>query len=70
MKFPKFIDIQYVRFLLCFCCRKKKNDRFKRLNKLIKLGSDEISTELDLSRFVRRIRSYGIALYYLTSKKN
>ena len=69
MKFPKYIDLEYVHFFLCFCCYKKKHERFRKIHELIELGSDEISSELDLSRFVRRLRSYGIALYYLTAKK-
>ena len=32
-------------------------------------ASHEISNELDIVRLVRRLRSYGIALYYLTSQR-
>jgi hypothetical protein len=69
MKFPTFIDLQYLRFFLCCCCFKDKNSRFVSLKALIHNGSDEITAELDLSRFVRRLRSYSIALHFLISKK-
>jgi len=69
IKVPKFIDVHYLRFILCNSCFKEKNDRFRRLKALVQNGSEEISTEMDISRFVRRVRAYGIALYYLTTKK-
>ena len=68
MKSPKFIDLQYLAFFLCFCCCKAQNDRFAKFRRLVHLGNKEIETELDIVRFVRRLRSIGIALFYLTSK--
>ena len=35
----------------------------------MRLGANEIETELDIVRFVRRLRTYGIALHYLTTSK-
>ena len=35
----------------------------------MKQGSDELEAEFDIVRFVRRVRSYGIALYYLTTRQ-
>ena len=69
MKFPKYIDLEYLRFFLCYCCCKEKNLRFKKLHQLVGHASTEISNELDIVRFVRRLRSYGIALYYLSTKQ-
>ena len=39
------------------------------MSDIVKRGSDEIIAELDIVRFVRRVRSYGIALYYLTTRQ-
>ena len=35
----------------------------------MKKGSSDFTNELDVVRLVRRMRSYGIALYYLTTRK-
>ena len=69
LNFPKFIDLEYLRFVLCYCCCKAKNDRFIKFRRLVQQGSDEIKADLDIVRVVRRLRSYGIALYYLTNKQ-
>jgi hypothetical protein len=68
IKFPKYIDLQYLRFTLCRCCCKVKNERFSRFHSLVKQSSDDFLADMDIVRLVRRIRCYGIALYYLTSR--
>ena len=68
-KFQKFIDLQYLHFIICYCCCKSKFDRFSKIHSLVKQGSDELEAELDIVRFVHRVRSYGIALYYLTTRQ-
>ena len=68
-KFQKFIDLQYLHYIICYCCCKSKFDRFSKIHSLVKQGSDELEAELDIVRFVRRVRSYGIALYYLTTRQ-
>jgi len=69
LKFPRFIDLEYLKFKFFSCCCKKKNDRFQRFHSLVKQGATDFTSELDVVRLVRRMRSYGIALYYLTNRK-
>jgi len=69
MKFPKFIDLEYLSYIVCYCCCREKSDRISKLRSLASSTSDEITTELDIVRLVRRLRSYGIALYYLTNQQ-
>ena len=39
------------------------------VHSLVNQGNSDFTNELDVVRLVRRMRSYGIALYYLTSSK-
>ena len=69
LTFPKFIDLQYLRFALCRCCCTARNQKFALFRTLVEQGAQDFEGDLDIVRLVRRMRSYGIALYYLTSRK-
>ena len=69
LDFPSFIDWEYLQytFAKCFCFLRKKKKGFEQYQKLVDLGADNFKKDLDIVSLVRRIRSHGIALYYLTT---
>ena len=65
----RFIDLLYLWHTCLYylsCCR-VDNPLFNKYRKLVKMGSEQYTEELDLVRLVRRLRASGIALYYLLS---
>lgn len=61
---PPSLIANYV-FYLCAC----KRTKFSTYHALIDRGFDNFNEDLDLLNFTKRIRMYGVSLYFLLSSK-
>jgi hypothetical protein len=63
LSIPSLFGLRYYRWL--FCC--KRDPKFTNYMRLIKLSGNKLDKDLDLVRFIRRLRMHGAGLYYVLS---
>lgn len=64
---PKYLDFQQAKAFLCYCCRRSVVKAFDEYSEAIELGNDATAQDLDVIRYVRRMRSHGFGLHFLLS---
>jgi hypothetical protein len=67
LDFPRYIDLEYLRYTICRCFCMKKNKTFSKYQELVSIASEDFIKDLDLVRMVRRQRLTAISLFFLQS---
>ena len=64
----RFLDWQYLKYLVYKYVLRKENKNFEKYRKNIMLGTKNTQKELDIVNFIRRQRSHTIGLHFLLNK--
>lgn len=66
VRVPEYLDWKLARYKFCICCFNFRK-RFSLYMKILDLGYENVEGDMDVIRFIRRLRMHGISMNFLQS---